>query len=76
VLVGDAFVLVAWPRTVAMKPNVMLLRHLTELLIIRHVVLSLEVASEFLLFFQCFKERLKVSFPETLRALALDDFEK
>ena len=37
VFVGDAFVLVGWRRTVAMKPDVMLLRHLTELLIIRHV---------------------------------------
>jgi len=76
VLVSDTLVLVAWPRTVAMKPNVMLLRHLPEFLIIRHVVLSLEVASKVLLFFQGFKERLEVSFPETLRAFALNDLEE
>ena len=76
VFVGDAFVLIGWPPTVAMKPDVMLLRHLPELLIIRHVVLPLEIASKSLLFFQGFEERLEVSFPETLRAFALDDFEK
>ena len=39
VFVGDAFVLVGRRRAVAMKPDVMLLRNLTELLIIRHVAL-------------------------------------
>jgi hypothetical protein len=46
----------------------MFLRHLPEFLIIRHVVLSLEVASKFLLFFQGFKECLEVSFAEASAA--------
>ena len=38
--------------------------------------LPLEVAPQFLFFFQGFEERLEVSLAETLRAFALDDFEK
>src|SRR5438067_13853957 len=36
VFVSDAFVLERWRRAVAVKPNVMFPRHLTELLIKRH----------------------------------------
>jgi hypothetical protein len=37
VLVGDAFVLVGRPAAVAMEPDVMLLRDLAELLVVRHI---------------------------------------
>src|ERR1700731_4384664 len=37
---------------------------------------SLQVASSVLLLLQCFKERFEIAFAETLRALALNDFEK
>src|SRR6266540_371753 len=36
VLVGDAFVLVARPRSVAMEPDVMFPRYFSQFLIIRH----------------------------------------
>src|SRR6267378_4405879 len=36
----------------------------------------LEISPTLLLFLQCFKQRLEISFPETLRAFALDDFEE
>src|SRR4051794_31955959 len=37
---------------------------------------GLQITSSFLFFLQSFKERLEVTFAETLGALALDDFEK
>ena len=77
VLVVDAFVLVTRPRAVAMKPDVMLPRDLSESLIIRHDrFLLLQIASRVLLFLQRLEERFEIAFAETLRAFALDDFEK
>src|SRR5207302_9434781 len=76
VLIGDAFVLIGRRRAVAMKPDVMLLRNLTELLIIRHAIPPLEIAPRVLLFFQRLKEGFEIAFAKTLRPLALDDFKK
>src|SRR6266481_9620768 len=45
VFVGDAFVLVGRRRAVAMKPDVMLSRNLTESLIKWHVFLSFRLSS-------------------------------
>ena len=43
----------------------------------RHVLFPpLQIASCVLFLFQRFEERLEVTLPETLRAFALDDFEK
>src|SRR5438552_7364164 len=76
VLVGDAFVLVSRRRAVAMEPDMMFPRHLAQFMVVRHCLLLLQVASAFLLFLKCFEERLEISFPKTLGAFALDDFEK
>src|SRR5437773_6884276 len=59
-----------------MKPDVMLLWNLTELLIILHVIPPLEIAPRVLLFFQRLKEGFEIAFAKTLRPLALDDFKK
>ena len=75
--VGDAFVLIGRRRAVAMKPDVMLFRNLTESLIIRHSRSSrLQIAPRVLFAFEGFEECFEISFAETLRAFALDDFEK
>src|SRR5437660_12731071 len=77
VLVMNPLVLETWPRAVAMEPDVMLPRHVPEFLVIRHVDLPpLEISSAFLFFLQGFKQRLEISFPETLRAFALNDLEE
>src|SRR5437588_510326 len=78
VFVGDAFVFKRWGRAVAVKPNVMFPRNLTESLIKRHVELtsSLQIASPLLLFFQRLKQGFEIAFAETLRSFALDNFEE
>ena len=76
VLVSDPLILEGGPASVAMKPDVMLFRNLTELLIIRHVVPPLEIASRVLLFLQRLEQGFEITFAKTLRAFALDDFEK
>ena len=77
VLVGDAFVLVTRRRAVAMKPDVMLLRDLPELLIIWHVdPPSYKLPRASCSFSKRLEERFEIAFAETLRAFALDDFEK
>src|SRR5207237_1288876 len=75
-LVCDALVLVSRRSAVAMKPDMMFPRHLAQFMVVRHCLLLLQVASAFLLFLKCFEERLEISFPKTLGAFALDDFEK
>src|SRR5438874_13452845 len=69
VFVGDAFILERRCRAVAMKPDVMFSRNLSELLIKWHVDLpSLQIASPLLLFLERFKERFEITFAETLRS--------
>src|SRR5438876_4849659 len=77
VLIGDAFVLIGRRRAVAMKPDMMLLRNLTELLIVRHGESPpLQISSSFLLALEGFEKRFEISFTEALGSLALNDFEK
>ena len=77
VLVGDAFVLVSRRGAVAMKPDVMLPRDLSESLILRHrSYLLLQIASPFLLFLERLEERFEIAFAETLGAFALNDFKE
>src|SRR5262249_61760368 len=70
------FVFVARPLTVAMKPDVMLSRHLAKSLVVRHGRLLLQIAPALLFFLERLEQRLEVSFAETLGAFPLNDFEK
>ncbi len=76
-LVGDALILVSGRRTVAVKPDVVLSRHLAEALIKWHVdspLLQVPPLSLFAL--DRFKQCFEIPFTETLGAFALNDFEK
>src|SRR5882757_4511492 len=77
-LVSDAFVLERRRRTVAMKPDVMLPRHLAKFLVVRHCWSSfvLQIASPVLLFLERLEERFEIALTETLGAFALNDLEK
>src|SRR6266705_5956613 len=50
VFVMNPLVLETWPRAVAMKPDVMLSRHLPEFLVIRHCRVLLQISPAFLFF--------------------------
>src|SRR5437870_3011757 len=75
-LVSDAFVFISRRSAVAMKPDVMFSRNFAKFLIVRHLDPPLQISSCFLFSLQCFEQRFEITFTETLRAFALNDFEK
>src|SRR5262249_18404985 len=78
VFVGDSLVFVTpIGGTIAMKPDVVFARDLSESLILWHLAnSSLQIASCFLLLFERFKQRFEIAFAKTLRAFALNNLEE
>src|SRR5262245_41845005 len=72
VFIGDSLVFVtAVGSTVAMKPDVVFARDLSESLILWHLAnSSLQITSCFLLLLECFKQRFEITFTKTFRAFA------